>query len=202
MTLLYLLDMIGTAAFAISGALAGVRREMDLLGVVVLGTVTAIGGGTLRDIILGSTPPFSFVDETYFIVSVVMSLIVFYLFRLFDKFGEPLIFFDAVGLGTFVVIGCQKAHMFHIGPVGAVILGVMTATAGGIIRDMLSGRIPMILQREVYASACIVGGVLMVVMLRFEVNPVLTLVLPAFLVTMIRLLANYYNWSLPKRPVG
>lgn len=199
MTLLYLLDIVGTAAFAVSGALAAIRREMDLFGVVVLGTVTAIGGGTLRDIILGATPPFSFVDETYFVVSILTSLIVFLLFRSFERWGEPLLFFDAVGLGTFVVIGCQKAHIYQIGPVGSVVLGVMTATAGGIIRDILSSRVPLVLQREIYASACIAGAILMVVMLRFQVNMVITLVIPACLVILIRLLAIKNNWALPKR---
>ena len=164
MTLLYLLDMIGTAAFAASGAWAGVRREMDLFGVLVLGMVTAIGGGTLRDILLGDTPPFCLKDENYLWVSLSVSLLIFLGHRHLDQIKNPLLTFDAVGLGTFVVIGTGKALQFGLGPFGAVLMGIMTATAGGVIRDVLSSRVPLILQREIYASACLAGAGLMVIL--------------------------------------
>jgi uncharacterized membrane protein YeiH len=198
MDLLYTLDLIGTAAFAASGALAGIRREMDLLGVMVLGLVTATGGGTLRDLLLGDTPPFIFQDETYLYISLAVSLLVFIYHRHLGFLTHPLTFFDALGLGTFVVIGTGKALDFQIGFLGAVIAGVMTATAGGMIRDVLSNRVPMILQKEVYASACLIGGVLFVTLDYLQVPRTTTLLASAITVSTIRLMAVHFKWSLPK----
>lgn len=198
MTLLYLLDLIGTAAFAASGAWAGIRQRMDLLGVMVLGIVTATGGGTLRDILLGDFPPFSFKDETYLYISIIVSLVVFFFHRRLDFIQHPLLYFDAVGLGTFVVIGTSKALSFEMGFLGAVLMGVMTATAGGVTRDVLANQVPLILQKEVYASACLVGAVLLVVLhrLNFPAGP--ATLLAALVVIAVRLLAIRYNWSLPR----
>jgi uncharacterized membrane protein YeiH len=198
MTLLYLLDMIGTAAFAASGAWAGVRREMDLLGVLVLGMVTAIGGGTLRDMLLGDTPPFCLKDENYLWLSLIVSLLVFFGHRHLKHISNPLLYFDAIGLGTFVVIGTGKALQFNLGPFGAVLMGVMTATAGGVMRDVLSTRVPLILQREIYASACLIGAGLMVVLEQTTLPRNLSLILAATSVIILRLLAISRNWALPK----
>jgi uncharacterized membrane protein YeiH len=198
MDLLYTLDLIGTAAFAASGALAGIRREMDLLGVMVLGLVTATGGGTLRDLLLGDTPPFIFQDETYLYISIAVSLLVFIYHRHLGFLAHPLTFFDALGLGTFVVIGTGKALDFEIGFMGAIIAGAMTATAGGMIRDVLSNEVPMVLQKEVYASACLIGGALFTLLHYLQVPRTPTLLASAATVTVIRLMAVRYNWSLPK----
>ncbi len=198
MTLLYALDLLGTAAFAASGALAGVRRGMDVFGVLVLGLVTATGGGTLRDLLLGDTPPFILKDETYLSISIVVSLLVFIFHRRLEFLTHPLVFFDAVGLGTFVVIGTGKAIEFRLGFFGAVLMGVMTATAGGMIRDLLSAKVPMILQKEVYASACLAGGALLYLMQLTVTPPYITAVLSASTVIVLRLLAIKYNWSLPR----
>lgn len=202
MTLLYTLDMLGTAAFAASGALAGVRRDMDIFGVMVLGLVTATGGGTLRDLLLGDTPPFIFKDENYLYLSLIIALLVFFCHRYLDSLLKPLIFFDAVGLGTFVVIGTGKGLAFKLGFVGAVMMGVLTATAGGMIRDLLSAQVPMVLQKEVYASACLAGGCLLYLLHCFTPLPdAANLLLAASLVILLRLLAVRYNWALPKAAV-
>lgn len=198
MTLLYLLDMIGTAAFAASGAWAGVRREMDLLGVLVLGMVTAIGGGTLRDLLLGDTPPFCLKDENYLWLSLIVSLLIFFGHHHLNRLAHPLLYFDAIGLGTFVVIGTGKALAFNLGPFGAVLMGIMTATAGGVMRDVLSTRVPLILQREIYASACLLGAGLMVALQHTPLPPNLVALLAASTVIILRLLAIARNWALPK----
>lgn len=202
MTFLYLLDLLGTAAFAASGALAGVRRGMDIFGVLMLGLVTATGGGTLRDLLLGDTPPFIFKNETYLYISIAVSLAVFIMHRHLDFLEHPLQFFDAIGLGTFVVIGTGKALAFHFGMVGAVMMGVMTATAGGMIRDVLSNQVPMVLQKEVYASACMAGGFLLVLMHRAHLPDSWSVLAAAVLVITVRLLAIRYRWSLPKAQQG
>lgn len=199
MTFLYALDLLGTAAFAASGALAGIRREMDIFGVLMLGLVTATGGGTLRDLLLGDTPPFIFKDETYLYLSVAVSLAVFILHRRLDFLQHPLIYFDAVGLGTFVVIGTGKAISFKLGFFGAVMMGVITATAGGMIRDLLSNRIPLVLQKEVYASACLAGGALLYLLHQYTRLPhTWSLLAAAITVIVLRLLAVQHNWSLPR----
>ncbi len=198
MTLLYSLDLLGTAAFAASGALAGIRRDMDLFGVLVLGMMTATGGGTLRDLLLGDTPPFIFKDETYFYLSIFISLMVFLFHRHISFLEPPLLYLDALGLGTFVVIGTGKAIDFHMGFIGSVMMGVLTATAGGMMRDMLSSQVPLVLQKEVYASACLVGGSLLYLLHFTPLAPASALVLSALAVIVLRLCAIRYNWSLPK----
>lgn len=198
MTLLYLLDLIGTAAFAASGAWIGVRRHMDLFGVLVLGLVTAVGGGTLRDLLVGDIPPFSLQDETYLYVAIVAALAVFINRERFKQFEKPLLYLDAIGLGTFVVIGTTKALDFDLGFLGAVLMGVMTGTAGGLLRDVLANEVPLILRREIYASACLAGGVLLVVLEHFSVARPIAALVAALATILIRLMAIRYDWSLPK----
>lgn len=198
MTLLYALDLLGTAAFAASGALAAVRRKMDLFGVLVLGLVTATGGGTLRDVVLGDFPPFSLKDETYLYVSLAVSLAVFFLHHRLEFLRHPLLYFDAVGLGTFVVIGTTKGLAFGLGVLGAVMMGVVTATAGGVVRDVLSNQVPLILRREIYASACVVGGGLLVALHQLHLPAGVAALAAATAVVAVRLLAIRYDWALPK----
>lgn len=198
MKILYILDLIGTAAFAASGAWVGVRKHMDLFGVLVLGVVTAVGGGTLRDLLLGDIPPFSLQDETYIYIAITVSLVVFANRKRFEAFEKPLLYFDAIGLGTFLVIGTTKALEFQMGLLSAVIMGVMTGTAGGILRDVLANQVPLILRREIYASACIAGGVLLVVLEQAGAGRIASVLLAAGTVIALRLLAIRYEWGLPK----
>lgn len=198
MNILYILDLVGTAAFAASGAWVGVRKHMDLFGVLVLGVVTAVGGGTLRDLLLGDIPPFSLKDETYICIAITVSLVVFINRVRFKAFEKPLLYFDAIGLGTFVVIGTTKALDFQLGFLGAVLMGVMTGTAGGVVRDILANQVPLILRREIYASACVAGGVLLVVLLQIGAGRPVAALFAAGTVIIVRLLAIHYNWALPK----
>ena len=198
MNYIYLLDLIGTAAFAASGAWMGVRKHMDLFGVLVLGVVTAVGGGTLRDLLLGDIPPFSLKDENYIYFAIIVSSIVFINRNRFKAFEKPLLYFDAIGLGTFLVIGSTKALDFGLGPLGAILMGVMTGTAGGVMRDILANQVPLILRREIYASACIVGGILLVILLRAGVPEPYAAFISAGVVIFVRLTAIHFDWSLPK----
>jgi uncharacterized membrane protein YeiH len=200
MSLLYTLDLIGTVAFAASGAWVGVKKEMDLFGVVALGMVTAIGGGTLRDLLLGDLPPFCLQNEIYLWLPVATALLVFVLHRNLPPLIQPLLYLDAIGLGTFVIIGTSKALAFGTGPVGAVLMGILTGTAGGVIRDVLANEVPLILRQEIYASACVLGGALLVILSRLEVAEPARLLVAACSVILIRMLAIHYNWSLPKAP--
>ena len=198
MNIIYILDLIGTAAFAASGAWLGVRKQMDLFGVLVLGVVTAVGGGTLRDLLLGDIPPFSLKDETYIYIAIVVSLVVFANRVKFKAFEKPLLYFDAIGLGTFVVIGTTKALDFQLGLLGAVLMGVMTGTAGGVIRDLFANQVPLIFRREIYASACVAGSILLVALEAVGTGRPAAALLAAGTVITVRLLAIHYDWALPK----
>lgn len=198
MNIIYILDLVGTAAFAASGAWVGVRKHMDLFGVLVLGVVTAVGGGTLRDLLLGDIPPFSLKNETYIYIAITVSLIVFANRNRFKVFEKPLLYFDAIGLGTFVVIGTTKALDFQLGLLGSVLMGVMTGTAGGVIRDLLANQVPLILRREIYASACIAGALLLATLEHYgAIRPVAAL-LAASTVIVVRLMAIHFEWALPR----
>ena len=198
MTVLYALDLIGTAAFAASGAWVAVRSRMDLFGVLVLGLVTAVGGGTLRDLLVGDLPPFSLQDETYLYISIAAALTVFVCRSRFEIMEGQLLILDAVGLGTFVVIGTTKALDFQLGFLGAALMGVMTGTAGGVLRDILANQVPLILRKEIYASACLVGSVLLVTLEHFGTSRPTAALLSAATVILLRLLAIKYKWSLPR----
>ena len=198
MNIIYILDLIGTAAFAASGAWLGVRKQMDLFGVLVLGAVTAVGGGTLRDLLLGDIPPFSLKDETYIYIAIVVSLIVFANRVKFKTVEKPLLYFDAIGLGTFVVIGTTKALDFQLGLLGAVLMGVMTGTAGGVIRDLFANQVPLIFRREIYASACVAGSILLVGLEAVGIGRPAAALLAAGTVITVRLMAIHYDWALPK----
>jgi len=201
MSLLFILDMVGIVAFAASGAWVAVRKEMDLFGVLALGMVTAIGGGTLRDLLLGDLPPFCLQNEIYLWVPAATVVLVFVMHRHLPNLMQPLLYLDAIGLGTFVVIGVSKALMFDTGPFGAVLMGILTGTAGGVIRDILANEVPLILRQEIYASACILGGILLVFLTHLESPEQLNMLLVAGSVILVRVLAIRYNWSLPKAPI-
>ena len=198
MTIIYALDMIGTAAFAASGAWVGVRKHMDLFGVLVLGLVTAVGGGTLRDLLLGHLPPASLINETHLYLSILVSLVVFFSRHHFKIVEKPLLYFDAIGLGTFVVIGTTIALDSQMGWLVAVLMGVITGTVGGVIRDVLANQVPLILRHEIYASACIAGGTLLVLLEHVGIIRPIAALLSASLVLTVRLLAIRYDWALPR----
>jgi uncharacterized membrane protein YeiH len=200
--IIYTFDLLGTVAFAASGALAGVRKGMDLLGVVVLGIVTATGGGVMRDVLLNDTPPFCFKNELYLYLAVMASVIVFLTPRSFERMNRAMLLLDALGLGTFLVIGTSKALSFHLGFMGAIIMGVMTATCGGLVRDLLSNEIPLILQREIYASACAVGGALFYLLNHAQIPSWINLLVSATVVIAIRCAAIIKGWELPRGRVA
>ena len=158
-SLIYLMDLFGVAVFAVTGSLAAGRKRMDLFGVVVVAAVTALGGGTLRDLILGAYPTFWVSDPTYLIVAVTTAIAIFFLVRFIHLPPTTLSVADTFGLAVFTVVGADKALAMGM-PAGiAVVMGVMTGVVGGMIRDVLSGEIPLILRREIYATASLCGAV-------------------------------------------
>jgi len=194
---MYTLDLIGTAIFAITGALAAGRKRMDVFGVVVLGCVTALGGGTLRDVILGNYPVFWVSDTTYLKVSAIVAISTFLLVQRWRLPTIFLIYADAVGLAVFTVIGFQRGfiatHVYSI----AIVMGVTTGVVGGIIRDVLSAEIPLILRREIYASASLGGGALFALLSYFQLPSPFTVSAAVLTTLVIRIAALHWQLSLP-----
>lgn len=207
MSLLAILDLFGVAVFAISGSLlAREGRRFDLFGVIVVALVTALGGGTLRDAVLGRTPVFWIDDNLPIIVGIVAALVTYWLThrragptRLFNRL---LIVSDAFGLALFTVIGVQVALDSGIGAFSAVLMGLMTGTAGGVIRDVLYNRVPLILQREIYATASLAGGTVYVALTAAALDPTLTTIITIAVTLGLRLIAIRRRWSLPVFEAG
>jgi uncharacterized membrane protein YeiH len=154
----YLLDILGTMAFAISGVLTALNKKMDPFGVFVIAFVTAVGGGTLRDVLIGRTPVAWMLDLNYVYVIIVGFFLALIFKRKLDKLRTSLFLFDTIGLGVFTLIGLERGIIAGLHPVICVALGTMTACFGGVIRDILCNDIPVIFRREIYATICIIGG--------------------------------------------
>lgn len=197
MPVLLLLDYLGTFAFAVSGALKAVRRQMDVFGLVVMGTVTAIGGGTIRDLLL-QRRPFWLTDPNYILLSLLAAAIVFAVYRLISRREMVLLWFDAIGLGAFTVIGASRAMGAGIGGVGTVTLACLTGVGGGIIRDVLARDVPVVLRKEVYASASILGAVLFWFLHRAGAASHVAAPLAILVVIVVRLTSLHYGFGLPR----
>ena len=201
----YMFDMIGTIAFAVSGALVGVARKMDIFGMTVLALATAIGGGIVRDVLLGYFPPNSLRNVVYVTVVLAVTVIVFLIYNsryrkhaMGPRSRASYLLADALGLASFTVTGASAGFKLYPElPIFIVLLGTITAVGGGIIRDMLAQRIPSVLKEDVYALPSIIGGVVYYLMVTSSLEHMA--VYGAFTVVLvIRLLAIKYNWSLPK----
>ncbi|WP_087022176.1 TRIC cation channel family protein [Thaumasiovibrio subtropicus] len=196
--LIYVLDLFGTAIFAISGVILAGRLRMDPFGVMVLAAVTAIGGGTIRDMALGATPVFWITNSVYIwiiMITAVLSMVLIKNPKRLPWYLLPVS--DAIGLAVFVAIGVEKALAFGADPIVAVIMGCMTGCGGGIIRDVLAREIPMVLRTEVYATACIAGGIVHTGALALSA-PTNAAMLAGIVTTLtIRLAAIKWHLSLP-----
>lgn len=201
----YMFDMIGTIAFAVSGALVGVARKMDIFGMTVLALATAIGGGIVRDVLLGYFPPNSLRNVVYVTVVLAVTVIVFLIYNsryrkhaMGPRSRASYLLADALGLASFTVTGASAGFKLYPElPIFIVLLGTITAVGGGIIRDMLAQRIPSVLKEDVYALPSIIGGIVYYLMVTSSWDSMA--VYGAFTVVLVvRLLAIKYNWSLPK----
>ncbi|WP_133477680.1 trimeric intracellular cation channel family protein [Cognatilysobacter segetis] len=191
------IDFVGTFAFAVSGATAGVRRGLDLFGVLVLAFAAGTAGGIARDALLGATPPVALVDARYLGVCTLAGLVTFFRHDVVERLRNPLQLSDAVGLGLFAVIGARKALDHGVGPVGAVLLGVLTGVGGGVVRDVLVTQVPGILQRELYAVAALLGASLVVAGDLLHLPPQPVAVAGAVACFALRFLAMRRGWQLP-----
>lgn len=193
----YAFDLIGTAIFAITGALVARGKNIDLYGVVIFSIVTAIGGGTLRDLLLGRTPVFWIRDNNYIWVAVAAGLVTFMIARVGFIPRRTLLIGDALGLALFTIIGADVALAENTTPLIAVIMGTMTGTGGGITRDLLAGEIPLILRKEIYATASLAGAIVYVGWHSLAGTASLSVGISMLLVVILRLASIKYGGSLP-----
>ena len=202
------MELVGTMAFACSGAMIAMQRRLDLLGVFILAITTSFGGGILRDVLIGQLPPSLFTDLTYAYIVCWLSLSMFVIFKMnwndyfhlrtkeYDDFMNVL---DAIGLGLFTVTGINKAIAagFEKYTLFCAFLGVLTGVGGGILRDILSGQTPIVLQKNIYVSASIAGAI-SYLFLRSRISDGHALIVSSVIVFIIRILARHFDWNLPK----
>ncbi len=207
-TFIFILEIIGTIAFASSGALVGIRKNMDIFGVLVLGITTAVGGGCIRDLILGIHPPKMFQNVSYAAAATLTSCFLFAVLywkrelldsRFLETYEQAMNTLDAIGLGIFTVVGIRTAISALAEPNHFLMLfvGVVTGIGGGMLRDIMAGSTPFVFVKHVYACASLIGAVLYI-FLYPRLNEALAILLSAAVVILIRLLAAHYRWNLPR----
>ena len=195
--IILVLDLFGTAVFALTGAVQGIRRRLDVFGVTVLACCVGVGGGIVRDCIIGCTPVAALCHQYYIQICIITGLMTYYTAGFWIKKRNIIKFCDAVGLGVFTAIGAQKGFSFGLTATGIVLCGVFTSIGGGIIRDVLTGRIPVVLKSDFYATASLIGGIVYCFLLPLKLNFFINFLFVSFLVLAIRLWAIRYRIQLP-----
>jgi uncharacterized membrane protein YeiH len=198
--MLLVIDLVGMFVFGLAGATAAVRQRVDLFGVLVIAFATASAGGILRDLIIGAVPPATFRDWRYLAAASLAGLVTFIWHDAIERLRNPVRVFDAAGLGLFAVAGAQKALAYGLQPVMAALLGMLTGIGGGIVRDLLLSRVPVVFQGEIYALAALAGAALVVIghWLHWPTLP--TAIGGAVLCFALRIFAMRFKWTLPTAP--
>lgn len=193
-----LFDITGTTVFAISGALTAAQKRFDLMGVSIIAFVTALGGGTIRDVLIGAHPV-GWMQSKWFLVAVVIGVLLAYIFhKRLQYLRKTFFLFDAIGLGVFAIGGLEKALSFNIDPVYAIMCGVITGTMGGLLRDVLCNDVPLIFRKEIYATAAFIGASCYLLLDAMQVDFHFNFIASILIVILVRVLAVQFNWGLPK----
>ena len=193
----YIIDILGTIAFSISGVLVALNKKMDAFGILIIAFVTAVGGGTLRDILIGETPV-SWMKDMTFVYVVLASTILAVIFKSkIDYLRKSLFLFDTIGIGLYTVVGVEKGLSVGLHPIICIALGTMSACFGGVIRDILCNEIPIIFRKEIYATACILGGIAYFIIKRLPIEGNLVFVIAGLVVIVTRVLAVKFKLRLP-----
>ena len=195
--LIYLFDLVGTVIFAITGGVRGVRLKLDFLGVIVFACTVGVGGGMIRDCLIGSVPVAALKNEYYLLLCIITGLVVFFSAPLIRRARNIIRICDAFGLGVFTAIGAAKGAAMGLSFIGIILSGVVTAVGGGVIRDVMSGRIPAILTSDFYATASLLGALLYLILVPLKLPFFWLFLLVMIFVTGIRLLAIHYKVRLP-----
>ena len=196
---IYVLDLFGTMAFAVTGAFKAIEHKADIVGIIILATITGLAGGTIRDVVFGKTLPNSLIDPTYVIITVISAIVLFLLYSKMKKHWNVFLKFDAVGLGVFTVIGATFAYnLFGMNFLIIVLSGMLTAIGGGILRDVFVNQTPIVFVKELYASASFIGAITFYFTLLITNEVYAATILGIILTTGLRLVAMKYNWNLPR----
>jgi uncharacterized membrane protein YeiH len=190
-------ELVGIAVFAASGASAGVAKRLDIFGVVFVGGVAALGGGVVRDLLIGAVPPFAFTHWQYLVVAFGSALLLFWLHPQFGRLRRTVLLLDAAGMALFTVTGTLKALDARVPTIGACLIGMISAIGGGLGRDLLTGEIPVVLRREIYAVASLFGAFLVALFVHLHLDRGVLIGLTAVLIFVVRVLALRNKWEAP-----
>ena len=195
---IYILDLFGTVAFAITGAFKAIEKKFDIVGILVLATITGVAGGTIRDVILGRIPN-SVTDPSYVIATIASGIVIFFLYSRLKKHWNLFLKFDAIGLGVFTIIGATFAYnIFGLNFLAIFLAGILTAAGGGVLRDIFVNQVPIVFVKEFYLSASFIGIVIFSIILYFTGEIYYATIVGVILTMSLRLVAIKYNWNLPK----
>ncbi len=196
---IYVLDLFGTMAFAVTGAFKAIEKKSDIVGIIILATITGVAGGTIRDIIIGKVPPNSIADPAYIVITVVTGIVIFLLFSRLKKHWNLFLKFDAIGLGVFTIIGATFAYnIFGLNFLAIAFAGIVTAIGGGILRDVFVQETPIVFVKELYASASFIGVVVFYFILVLDGSLYLATILGIIITTGLRMVSMKFNWNLPR----
>lgn len=197
LSLIFIIDLMGTAAFAVSGVLVAGKKGMDLFGVVVIALVTAIGGGTIRDVLLGRQPVFWMAEPGYLVFITFVALITVAVYQRIKFPFKTLLLVDALGLAFFTIMGAQVAEQFGQHPIVCVVMGMITGVAGGMVRDVLCNEIPLILQRDIYATATLLGAGIYFSLKSLGISGSPAAIIGIIIIFVLRIMAIYFDLKLP-----
>lgn len=198
MDVIYILDILGTFAFAVSGALVASDKKFDLFGVLIIAFVTAVGGGMLRDLLINAHP-INWIGDLNYLYTIFIAVITTILFKSkILPLSKTMFLFDTVGLGVFTLLGLQKGLSYNLHPIIALIMGMTSAVFGGVLRDVLTNKVPLIFEKEIYASACLAGGIVFLILKSLDLDNQLNFMIAVSVVVVIRVIAVKFHLELPK----
>ena len=198
MEFIYVLDIFGTFVFAVSGALVASDKKFDLFGVLIIAFVTAVGGGMLRDVLMDAHP-INWIGDLNYLYTIFAAVILTFLFKSKIAYlSKTLFLFDTIGISVFTLLGLEKGLTFNLHPIIALIMGMISAVFGGVLRDVLTNKVPLIFQKEIYASACLVGGISYLILNHFKFPENIIFILSGAIIVVIRVVAVKFHLQLPK----
>ena len=198
MEVIYVLDILGTFAFAISGALVALDKKFDIFGVIIIAFVTAVGGGMLRDVLINAHP-INWIGDLNYLYIIFSAVLFTFLFKSKIAYlSKTMFLFDTIGISVFTLLGLQKGLSYDLHPIISIIMGMISAVFGGVLRDVLTAKIPLIFEKEVYASACLAGGISYLILNYFKVDENINFIVSAIVIASIRAVAVKFHLELPK----
>ncbi|MCI2228148.1 trimeric intracellular cation channel family protein [Polaribacter sp. MSW13] len=198
MSLIYVIDLLGTFAFALSGALVASDKKFDLFGVIIIAFVTAVGGGMLRDVLINAHP-INWIGDLNYLWTILIAVIVTFLFKSkIAHLSKTMFLFDTIGISVFTLLGLEKGLAYNLHPIVALIMGMISAVFGGVLRDVLTNKIPLIFEKEIYASACLAGGISYLTLSYLGVTENIIFIISALVIVLIRIISVKFHLQLPK----